>query len=420
MADTVDERDPVEQISDWIDDNWDPDLTLGEWWERLADSGYAHPSLPTNAGGKGWSHGDSVRAHRVLAEKNVVGPPPGLGTMLAAPTIAAHGSQEQIERYIPDILTGRRAWCQLFSEPVAGSDLAGLQTKADADGDEWIVSGQKVWTSQGHHADLGLLVARTDPDLPKHKGMSYFAFDMDQPEVDVRPLKEMTGRTFFSEVFMDGARVHNKAMIGARGDGWRVANTTLMVERATIGAGSAGFPIAAPGTKANQFGRRVGDIVEGASKRKVGGHAPGVGMKLYKRWTELAQSLSRTDDPLLRQEIMELYSMLQVNRWNLQRARDKNQRTGGEPNIAKLFDGEIHRRFRDLSLRIVQADGMLGGASSSTDPAIAEFVLHAQAPAIYGGTDQIQRNILGERVLGLPREPGPARDTPFSELPKNV
>ncbi|MDH4278943.1 MAG: acyl-CoA dehydrogenase family protein, partial [Acidimicrobiia bacterium] len=132
------------------------------------------------------------------------------------------------------------------------------------------------------------------------------------------------------------------------------------------------------------------------------------------------RSLDRTHDPVLRQEIMELYSMLQVNRWNLQRARDKNQRTGGEPNIAKLFDGEIHRRFRDLSLRIVQADGMLAGASSTTDPAIAEFVLHAQAPAIYGGTDQIQHNIIGERVLGLPREPGPDRDTPFQDLPKNV
>ncbi len=422
MADTGTDRhiDAATELAAWVDDHWDPDLTLGEWWQLLADSGYAHPSLPEKAGGKGWSHGDAVRAMRVLADRNVVGPPPGLGTMLAAPTIAAHGSQEQIDRYVPEILNGHKAWCQLFSEPVAGSDLAGLQTRAVRDGDEWVVSGQKVWTSQGHYADLGLLVARTDPELPKHRGMSYFAFDMDQPGVDVRPLKEMTGRTFFSEVFIDGARVSDDAMIGARGDGWRVANTTLAVERASIGAGSVGFAVAAPGRKANQFGRRVGDIVEAASKRKVGGHAPGVGMKLYGRWTELARSLGRTDDPVLRQEIMELYSMLQVNRWNLQRARDRNQRTGGEPNIAKLFDGEIHRRFRDLSLRIVQADGMLAGASSATDPAIAEFVLHAQAPAIYGGTDQIQRNIIGERVLGLAREPGPARDTPFSELPKNV
>ncbi len=422
MADTGTDRhiDAATELAAWVDDHWDPDLTLGEWWQLLADSGYAHPSLPEKAGGKGWSHGDAVRAMRVLADRNVVGPPPGLGTMLAAPTIAAHGSQEQIDRHVPEILNGHKAWCQLFSEPVAGSDLAGLQTRAVRDGDEWVVSGQKVWTSQGHYADLGLLVARTDPELPKHRGMSYFAFDMDQPGVDVRPLKEMTGRTFFSEVFIDGARVSDDAMIGARGDGWRVANTTLAVERASIGAGSVGFAVAAPGRKANQFGRRVGDIVEAASKRKVGGHAPGVGMKLYGRWTELARSLGRTDDPVLRQEIMELYSMLQVNRWNLQRARDRNQRTGGEPNIAKLFDGEIHRRFRDLSLRIVQADGMLAGASSATDPAIAEFVLHAQAPAIYGGTDQIQRNIIGERVLGLAREPGPARDTPFSELPKNV
>ena len=416
MADT----DVARELDVWVEDNWDPDLTLGEWWQLLADSGYAHPSLPEHAGGKGWSHGDAVRAMRVLADRNVVGPPPGLGTMLAAPTIAVHGSQDQIDHYVPEVLNGRKAWCQLFSEPVAGSDLAGLQTQAVADGDEWTVSGQKVWTSQGHYADLGLLVARTDPDLPKHRGMSYFAFDMDQDGVDVRPLREMTGRTFFSEVFIDGARVSNDAMIGERGDGWRVANTTLAVERSTIGAGSAGFALAAPGSKANQFGRRVGDIVEASSKRKVGGHAPGVGMKLYARWRDLARQLGRTADPLLRQEIVDLFTLLQINRWNLQRARDKNQRTGGEPNIAKLFDAEIHRRFRDLSLHIVQADGMLGGASSATDPAIAEFVLHAQAPAIYGGTDQIQRNIIGERVLGLPREPGPDRDTPFSELPKNV
>ncbi len=420
MADNRADIDGAHELAAWVDDHWNPELTLGEWWQLLADSGYAHPSLPVEAGGRGWTHGDSVRAMRVLAEKNVVGPPPGLGTMLAAPTIAAHGTEEQIERYIPEILNGRKAWCQLFSEPVAGSDLAGLQTRARRDGDEWVVSGQKVWTSQGHYADLGLLVARTDPELPKHQGMSYFAFDMDQAGVDVRPLKEMTGRTFFSEVFIDGARVADAAMIGDRGEGWRVANTTLAVERSTIGAGSAGFAVAAPGSKANQFGRRVGDIVESASRRKVGGHAPGVGMKLYGRWTELARSLGRSIDPVLRQEITALYSILQVNRWNLQRARHKEQRTGGEPNIAKLFDAEIHRRFRDLSLRIVQADGMLAGASSATDPAIAEFVLHAQAPAIYGGTDQIQRNILGERVLGLPREPGPSRETPFQDLPKNV
>jgi alkylation response protein AidB-like acyl-CoA dehydrogenase len=414
------ETDIEKLVNDWVDDNWDPDLTLGQWWQRLADSGYAHPSLPENAYGLGWSSAEAVRAMRVLAERQVVGPAPGLGYMLAAPTLADHGSKEQIDRYIPQILNGREAWCQLFSEPAAGSDLAGLQTKAELDGDEWAVTGQKVWTSQGHYADLGMLVARTDPELPKHQGMSYFAIPMHQEGVDVRPLKEMTGRTFFSEVFMDRARVHNDAMIGERGDGWRVANNTLLHERASIGVGSSGNILAAPGSVAAQLDRRVGEIVEASRKPKVGGHAPGPGMKLYDRWTELARRLGRTDDPVLRQEIMELYTMLRLNRLNLQRARDKKQRTGGEANIAKLYDAELHRRFRDVSLRIVGADGMLAGASSQTDPGIAELALHASAPSIYGGSDQIQRNIIGERVLGLPKEPGPAKDTPFTELPKNT
>lgn len=408
------------EVRSWIDDHWDPDLTLGTWWQLLADSGYAHPMLSENAGGKGWSQSQAMRAMRAIAAADVVGPPPGLGYMLAAPTIAEHGTAEQIERYIPKILNGREAWCQLFSEPVAGSDLAGLQTKAVADGDEWRVTGQKVWTSQGDIADLGMLVARTDPDLPKHRGMSYFVIDMDQAGVDVRPLKEMTGRTFFSEVFMDDAVVTTDAMIGARGDGWRVANTTLAVERASIGAGFAGYAMAQPGSKVNAFDRRVGDIVEKSKRPKSGGHAPNVGMKLYNRYAELAGSLGQTDDPLIRQELMGLYSLLQVNRWNLQRSRQKSQRTGGEGNIAKLIDGELHRRFRDVSLRIIQADGMLAGRSSASDPSIAELVLHAQAPPIYGGTDQIQKNILGERVLGLPKEPGFDKNTPFSELPKNV
>ena len=174
-----------------------------------------------------------------------------------------------------------------------------MQTRAELDGEEWSITGQKVWTSQGHAADMGMVVARTDPDQPKHQGLAYFALDMHQEGVEVRPLKEMTGRTFFSEVFMDRARVSADDMIGERGDGWRVANTTLAYERSSIGAGSTGNILAAPGTVMNNFGRRVGDIVEAASKPRVGGHAPGVGMRLYDRYVEMARSLGMTDDPVL-------------------------------------------------------------------------------------------------------------------------
>lgn len=407
------------EFSEWLSNNWDPSLTVGQWWQLLADSGYSHPMLPPTAGGKGWSQSQTSAAQKLMAENDVLGPPPGLGMMLAAPTIAKHGTQEQIDRLIPPILNGRHAWCQLFSEPAAGSDLAGLQAKAERDGDMWRITGQKVWTSQGHAADMGMLIARTDPTAPKHRGITYFAMPMDQDGVDVRPLKEMTGRTFFSEVFMDDATALDVDRIGDLGDGWRVANTTLMVERTSIGAGSAGLALAAPGSRMDQFDRICGDIVQAAKKSRAEGHAPGVGMKLFWRYVALAKQNGRTTDPLMRDRLASLYSMLAVNRWNLSRARDKNQRTGAEPNIAKLWNGEHHRQFRDIGLDIIGADGLLAASASQTDPAVMNVALNAQAPPIYGGTDQIQKNIIGERVLGLAREPGPERGIAFNELPKN-
>ena len=182
------------EVGAWLDEAWDPDLTVSEWWQRLADAGLSHPMLPQAAGGRGWGRGQAMASFRVMADRKVLGPPSGLGRILAAPTIAAHGTAEQIERFVRPALNGQHAWCQLFSEPGAGSDLAGLSTRAERDGDEWVINGQKVWTSGGKVADLGMLVARTDPAQPKHRGLSYFAFDMRQEGVDVRPLREMTGR----------------------------------------------------------------------------------------------------------------------------------------------------------------------------------------------------------------------------------
>ena len=198
-----------------------------------------------------------------------------MGLLLAAPTIATHGTQEQIDLYVRDIVTGQQAWCQLFSEPQAGSDLAGLQTRAVLDGDEWIVNGQKVWTSGGQYADLGMLLARTDPGVPKHQGISYFAFDMLQPGVDVRPLKEMTGHRLFNEVFITDARVADAALIGGVNKGWAAANTTLINERAGLGSGggAGGGGIGPPG-----HGRRCLDRPAGWaswSRRGVPGRPGG-------------------------------------------------------------------------------------------------------------------------------------------------
>ena len=183
-----------DEITAWIGENWDPELTIGEWWQRFGLSGWAAPTWPEEWYGQGLAGDTAAAARAALAEAGVVGPPAGLSVMLAAPTIIAHGRDEQKERYCKPIITGELAWCQLFSEPGAGSDLASLQCKAVRDGDEWIINGQKVWTSGGQVADMGMLLARTNPDAPKHKGITYFAIDMNQPGVDVRPLREMTGR----------------------------------------------------------------------------------------------------------------------------------------------------------------------------------------------------------------------------------
>jgi alkylation response protein AidB-like acyl-CoA dehydrogenase len=406
-------------VEAFVADNWDPEMTVGQWWQAMLDARWSHPCLPEDAYGRGLPQSLALVAMRTLGRLDVVGPPPGLGHMLAAPTIAAHGTQEQIDLYIPRILNGTDAWCQLFSEPGAGSDLAGLQSKAERDGDEWIVTGQKVWTSGGRIADMGMLIARTDPDASKHAGITYFAINMHQDSVDVRPLKEMTGRSMFNEVFLEEARVSADAQLGGLGDGWRVANTTLTHERSSIGGGSSGFVNVNAGSIADNLDRKVGEVVEKARGGDTAGHAPGVGQKLFDRYTEVARGLGRTEDPLFRQQAMELQTLLNLNRWNIQRAKSRNQRTGAEPNIAKLIDARVHHLFREYGLTAAGADGMLGYRSSQTDKSISEIAMFACAPSIYGGTNEVQKNIIGERILGLPKEPGPEKGTPFRDLPKN-
>ncbi len=405
------------EVEAFLDENWDPSLTVREWWARLAPSGLAHPMLPPHAGGRGWGRDLAAVVNTVMAERNVLGPPAGLGRMLAAPTIAAHGTQEQIDEFVPPILDGSVGWCQLFSEPNAGSDLASLQCKAERDGDEWVITGQKVWTSGGHVADWGMLLARTDPDAPKHKGISWFAFPMDQPGVTVRPLREMTGRALFNEVFIDEARASDAHIIGGLNKGWAVANTTLMVERASLGHAGRTPPSAMPGPKGKALDRPVTDFLTRTTEE---GGVPSLGPDLWWRYVEWARENGRIDDPVLRDELVRLWSLIEINRLSVARAKAGGQRTGAEPNIGKLIMSELFRQFRDVGNRVIGADGMLWGADEAQSGGIVpEITCFSPAPAIYGGTDQIQRNIIGERVLGLPREPGPSKDTPFKDLPKN-
>lgn len=423
----------VQELTEWLTANWNPDLTVGEWWELLGMSGWAAPSYPTDSYGKGLSREDSVRVQQTIAEFGALGAPGGLGLLLAGPTIATHGTREQKDAYLPDIVTGKAAWCQLFSEPGAGSDLAGLGTKALKDGEEWIVNGQKVWTSGGKVADMGMLIARTDVDVPKHQGISYFAFNMHQDGVDIRPLREMTGQALFNEVFLTECTVADAALIGGLNNGWAVANTTLAFERAGLGAGggSEAGGAAQPGTIAGDLNKRVGDFVENR-KGRAGGPS-GVG-GLTKLLMEQAKYTGQTTDPQVRQNLAQLYIMNEIARFNNGRSKGLKARGRDIPglgNIAKLSMSRILRLARDTGFSLLgpagtiyayKADEREVASEAGQSPFAASIIslgLFAQGPQIYGGTDQIQQNIIGERVLGLPKEANNDKTTSFADLPKN-
>ena len=431
MAALSTSTDLVDELTAWLETNWDADLTVAQWWDRLGLAGWSSPTLPTNAYGRGLSRNDAVVVAQTISSFGALGAPTGIGMLLAGPTIAAHGSPEQIERYVRDVVTGQRSWCQLFSEPGAGSDLAGLQTKAVRDGDEWIINGQKVWTSGGHLADLAILVARSNPEAPKHQGITYFAFDMHQPGVDVRPLREMTGRALFNEVFLTDARVPHDAVISEVNNGWAVANTTLMFERSGLSSGGGGAgSIAVAGTMAGDLEKRAGDFVDGKAGRRGGGTASVGGPKMF---IKLAKSAGKIGDASVRQDLMRLHTLAEIGRYNNLRVKaekEAGREIPGMPNIGKLSMSEMMRLQRDLGLSLLGPAGTLhsydhdGRAvlANSIDPlagVITEMALFAQAPPIYGGTDQIQKNILGERVLGLPKEPGIDSKTPFNQMAKN-
>jgi alkylation response protein AidB-like acyl-CoA dehydrogenase len=343
--------------------------------------------------------------------------------LLAAPTIAHNGTPEQIARWVPSILDGTESWCQLFSEPGSGSDLAGLQTKAVRDGDEWIITGQKVWTSMGAEADWGMLIARTDPDLPKHQGITYFGFPMDQPGVEVRPLTEMTGRALFNEVFLEEARVHNDNIIGERGSGWRVANSTLMFERSGIGGGhGGGYGSASPGKIVGHLDRRVGDFL--GKSGAIGAGA--VGRRVLGLLSDEAAARGKANDAVIRDKLARLHMLHRITSMTVKRqaAERKSGRkntglgAGVEGNLAKIANTKQIELARDLAGDILGPDAVIVGKGAATAGYLQELILFSPAPPIYGGTDEIQRNVIGERGLGLPKEPGPSKDTPFTELPK--
>jgi len=416
------------EVTAWLERNWDPDLTVAEWWERLADSGWAVPTWPVEWHGRGLSRSDGLTVHEAITEFGALASSGGLGTILAAPTIIVHGTDEQRRRYLRATAAGQVGWCQLFSEPSAGSDLAGLNTRAELDGDEWVVNGQKVWTSAGQWADLGILLARTDPNVPKHQGITYFVCNMHQPGVDIRPLRELTGRAIFNEVFLTDVRVPADAAIGGINNGWAVANTTLMFERSGIGAGTVAGVAALPGSLAGDLDQRAGDYVN-APQRLAGGAV----VMTVDNLAALARTRG-TLDATVRQDLAQLHSMKEIARFmdlRQQALAATGRDIPGIGNLGKLSMSRILRFTRDLSGRILgpyatlhaynatERDALDAATHTPGYGAITESLLFSAAPPIYGGTDEIQHNILGERVLGLPKEPGPDRTTPFRDLPKN-
>jgi len=367
-----------------------------EFWGSQFDLGLAWVHFPEGHGGLALAPGHQRLVNQKLSAagastmniaRNVIGH--GMG----APTVVAHGTEEQMGRWLRPLFTGEEIWCQLFSEPGAGSDVAGLSSRAVRDGDEWVVNGQKVWTTLAHTSRWGLLVARTDPDVPKHRGLTYFVIDMDQPAVEVRPLRQITGEAEFSEVYFTDARVHDSNRLGVVGDGWRVALTTLMNERVAIG-----------NTQLPRGGGAIADAVA--------------------VWGEKGYT-----DEYLRDELMKLWCEAEALRLTSMRAGQSRVlgTPGPEGSTSKLYWADLNQRISEFTVDLMGADGMLfpdGYKYSRPEEAGTarltrqKSFLRARANSIEGGTSEIMKNIMGERVLGLPGEPRVDKDLSWKDVPR--
>jgi alkylation response protein AidB-like acyl-CoA dehydrogenase len=360
-------------------------LDTSQWWGPLAEAGYVAPAWPREYGGLGATTAVGAAVGRALSRYRVPRFTNPVGVDLVGPAILRWGTEEQKQRFLRPIARHEEIWCQLFSEPGAGSDLAGLSTRAVQDGDDWVVSGQKVWTSLAHLAAYGILLARTDPDVPKHKGITAFLLPMDRPGVTVRPLRHMAGEVEFNEVFLDGVRIPDTLRLGGRNEGWPVAISILAGERQAT-SGSAG---ALPGTT-------TGRSVEALIRR----HAP-------------------VADPVMRQRLAQAYTeerILQITSRRAAARRRAGRGPGPEGSIAKLFYSEHAKRLQDLACDLEGPGGQAWADGDRWRQNTAWSLLRVQSKTIAGGTSEIQRNILGERLLGLPKEPEADRNVPWSEV----
>jgi alkylation response protein AidB-like acyl-CoA dehydrogenase len=345
------------------------------WYPTFAASGLVVPTWPFAYGGLDLEPAVARRAEALLSPLGLGRLNP-LGLNLCAPALFAHGTEEQRLRYLPPIIDNTEKWCQLFSEPGAGSDLASLATRAERDGDDWRLTGQKVWTTWAHVSDWAVCLARTDPDAPKRDGITYFLVDIHAAGVEVRPLRHITGEVDFNEVFLDGVRVPDGQRVGAEGEGWKVANATLSGERQMVsGSGSGGVD-------------RIG-----------GGSADGL---LQRHIT----------DPVLRDRVLRLWAEEQIRGWT-------NRRLRGGPltSVGKVHQGDLNQRIQ------LAAVDLLGAHATAWEGVhldrTVKGMLRSRANTIEGGTTEVNKNVIGERVLGLPREPDPYRRVAWKGIPRS-
>jgi alkylation response protein AidB-like acyl-CoA dehydrogenase len=396
------ERDVVAWLREQLPADWVKALDAGDdeglrmardqvdpagFLRRLGEAGYAMPTWPVEHGGLGLSADQAAVVQRCLDRYGAFQPSDFVGRTLAGPTLLQWGTEEQKRRFLPPLARSEERWCQLFSEPGAGSDLAGMATRATRDGDGWLVNGQKVWTSGAADADFGLLMARTDPDVPKHRGLTYFIADMRAPGVEVRPLRDMTGRAHFNEVFLTDVVIADDRRIGPVNDGWRVSITTLTNERTAL----SGLAMVGKG--------RVDVLIERA--RRSGA------------W----------EDRCVRDRLMRLYideRALQMTNARTAAARASGRPPGSEGSVTKLFQSALIQRVARTAVELFGPGGVAWVSGDADMPVIVQTFHYSPAHTIAGGTSEVQRNIIGERVLGLPREQDVDRDIAWKDVARTV
>jgi len=375
------------------------------WYPTFGASGLVVPTWEPAYGGLGVGREVARVIDTVLAPYRLHRLNP-LGLNNAAAALFSHGTEEQRRRFLPPMVRDEERWCQLFSEPGAGSDLASLACRAvreGGDGDGWLVTGQKVWTTWAAEADFAILLARTDPTAPKHRGITYLLLDLHQPGVEVRSLRQITGETEFNEVWLDGAQVPDSQRVGEVGEGWRVSASTLSSERQMVSGGGSG----SGGT----------------------GRLGGVGAD---RAIEIARQLGRRDDPVVRQALVTLWSEERIRTWTNQRVRSRaaaGHAPGPAASIGKVHQAGLNQRLQAAVVDLLGADALAWEAGPAPGRGADAYgqslrpevrgLLRSRANSIEGGTTEVNKNILGERVLGLPREPDPWHGRPWNEVPRS-